>query len=211
MAIELRELKIKDLSKASAFAVKGMHFEKYTQNETLLKLYGRYFVYMEMERATQIIAAYDGEELAGVLMATVDGEKKKYHSFMRNLYVKIIGFVMDHLLGGAVSPYDDANGRMLSEYRRHEATDGEICFLAADPDIQGKGTGSKLLAELERRENGKKIYLFTDNNCTWQFYEHKGFKRVGEEEIDMDIAGNDVPLRCLLYAKTMYSQTPEIR
>jgi len=203
MSIELKELEKKDYGRAIDFAVTGMHFEKYTQDKTALKLYGRYFLYLEMERATQIIAAYEGDNLVGILMATVRGEPKKYHSFGRGIYVKLFKFVMDHLLGGASSPYDDANAEMLNVYRRSNRTDGEICFLASDPDAQGKGIGSRLLAELERREDGRNIYLFTDNNCTWQFYEHKGFDRVGEKEIQMDIAGQDVPLTCLLYAKKM--------
>jgi len=203
MSIELKELDKKDFGKAIDFAVTGMHFEKYTQNKTALKLYGRYFLYLEMERATQIIAAYEGDSLAGIIMATVEGEPKRYHSFLRGAYVKVFSFLMNHLLGGAASPYDDANSSMLAAYKKNNKTDGEICFLAADPNAQGKGIGSKLLAELERREKGKKIHLFTDNNCTWQFYEHKGFERVGEKDVMMDVAGANVPLTCLLYAKTM--------
>jgi len=205
MSIELRELDKKDFGRAIEFASVGMHFEKYTKNETELALYGRYFLYLEMERATQIIAAYEDDKLAGILMAVVEGELKRYHRFWRSLYVKIFAFFQNHLFGGAASHYNDANRRILADYKKNHKTDGEICFLAADPNAQGKGIGSKLLAELERRENGKRIYLFTDNNCTWQFYEHKGFERVGEKEIKMDIAGQDVPLTCLLYAKMMES------
>jgi len=203
MSIELKELEKKDYGKAIDFAVKGMHFERYTQNPTALRLYGRYFLYLEMERATQIIAAYEGEQLLGIIMATVKGEQKRYHGFWRSIYVKVFSFIMNHVLGGASSLYDDANSAMLKKYQEKHLTDGEICFLAADPNTQGKGIGSKLLAELEKREHRKQIYLFTDNNCTWQFYEHKGFARVGEQEIEMEIGGKNVPLTCLLYAKTM--------
>jgi len=233
--IELKELAKKDFGKAIDFAVTGMHFERYTTNPFLLKIYGRYFLYLEMERATQVIAAYEGDKLVGILMAVIKGEKTvptaagavaagtkdgstgrkdssgahgPYHSFWRALYVKVVGFMVNHLFGESSSSYDEANHRILVHYKRLLATegkgspDGEICFLAADPATQGKGIGSKLLAELERREPGKLIYLFTDSNCTWQFYEHKGFERVGEQEIEMEIAGADVPLTCLLYAKT---------
>jgi len=203
MAIELTELKKKDFGKAIDFAITGMHFERYTQNRFALKMYGKYFLYMEMERATQIIAAYEGDTMVGVIMAAVQGEERKYHSFGRMLYVKIFGFLMKHLMGDANSEYDEANTGMLKFYKRFHKTDGEICFLAADPNIQGKGIGSKLLAELEKREADKKIYLFTDSNCTWQFYEKKGFERVGEKKISMDIGGRDVPLTCFLYAKTV--------
>ena len=57
-----------------------MHFEWYLDNPFLLQLYGRYFWYLELSRATQVIAAYAGEELAGVLLAELEGEPKKYRS-----------------------------------------------------------------------------------------------------------------------------------
>jgi len=201
--LDLKPLGRKDFGKAISFAITGMHFERYTENRTALSLYGRYFLYMEMERATQIIAAYDGHQLAGVLMADMKGEPKRYHSILRALYVKIFGFLMNHIFAGASSSYDSTNRKMLAEYKKEETPDGELCFLAADPRALGKGIGSRLLTELERREDGKKIYLFTDSNCSWQFYEHKGFDCVGKKEIMMDVAGREVPLTCLLYAKTM--------
>jgi ribosomal protein S18 acetylase RimI-like enzyme len=90
---------------------------------------------------------------------------------------------------------------MLNDYLKNANPDGEICFLAADPTIQGKGIGTLLLEELGRLEKGKLIYLYTDDNCTYQFYEHKGFERSEEKEIKMELGGKTVPLTCLLYSK----------
>ena len=42
-----------------------MHFEWYLTTRFFLQLYGRYFWYLELSRATQVIAAYAGEELQG--------------------------------------------------------------------------------------------------------------------------------------------------
>ncbi|WP_277409970.1 GNAT family N-acetyltransferase [Lacrimispora xylanisolvens] len=99
--------------------------------------------------------------------------------------------------------YDEANKVMLNEYLENATPDGEICFLTTDPKMQGKGIGSLLLEELGRREKGKQIYLYTDDNCTYQFYEHKGFERLKEKEIKMEIGGKNVPLTCLLYSKQL--------
>ena len=60
-----KTLKKKDYKKAIQYAVVGMHFNWYMNNPSLLKLYGRYFLYMELNRATQVIAAYEGDDLAG--------------------------------------------------------------------------------------------------------------------------------------------------
>ncbi len=55
-----------------------MHFDWYTKNKLLLNLYGRYFWYLELNRATQIIALYADDELAGVLLADIKGKSKKH-------------------------------------------------------------------------------------------------------------------------------------
>lgn len=58
MRIEIRDLRKKDYKKAIQFAITGMHFDWYLNNKFLLNAYGRYFWYLELNRATQIFAAY---------------------------------------------------------------------------------------------------------------------------------------------------------
>lgn len=79
--------------------------------------------------------------------------------------------------------------------------DGEIIFLAADPDCKVKGIGTALLNALEQKEKGKLLYLYTDDGCTYQFYEHRGFERVEEKEIVLEMPKGKVPLICFVYSK----------
>jgi len=203
LEIQIKELNKKDCKKAIQFAIKGMHFDWYLDNKFLLNLYGRYFWYLETSRATQIIAAYAGKEFAGVLLAEVKGEEKQYRSFWKLLYVKIFDILQNIFYKGGVGVYDKANKEMLSQYLTENTPNGEIIFLAANPDIKVKGIGSKLLNELEHRERGKKIYLYTDTGCTYQFYEHRGFERYAERDIVLDMGNKKVPLKCLLYSKVL--------
>ena len=85
MQIKIKELRKKDYNKAIEFAIKGMHFDWYMSSKLLLNLYGRYFWYLSMTRATQIIAAYIEDNFAGVLLAEMKDEKRKYHSFCKSL------------------------------------------------------------------------------------------------------------------------------
>ena len=71
--------------------------------------------------------------------------------------------------------YDAVNKELFAKYRETHSPDGEIIFLAADPDAKIKGIGTMLLNELTAIEKGKTVYLYTDNACTYQFYEHRGF------------------------------------
>ena len=178
-----------------------MHFNMYLDNEKELNLYGKYFWYLELTNATQVVSAYIEDELAGVLLADIKGEEKVCKSFWKSLYVKIFEWIQKTFFKDSAGIYDNVNKEMLENYKKTNNPDGEIRFLTANPDIKIKGIGTKLLNEFEKREKGKVVYLFTDDQCTYQFYEHRGFERVGEKDIELDLNKKKVPLKCLLYSK----------
>lgn len=203
MQLQIGKLRKKDYKKAIQFAIKGMHFNWYLNNKLLLNLYGRYFWYLEMTRATQVFAAYADNEFAGVLLAEVKGEEKKYHSFWKSVYVKLFDILQHLTAGNGVGAYESANKEMFAHYSKKNSPDGEIIFLAANPEAKAKGVGSLLLREFEQSEKGKTFYLFTDNACTYQFYEHRGFERMGEKDVVLEFGGKKVDLKCFLYSKTI--------
>lgn len=204
MNIEFKEIQKKDYKKAIRFAVKGMHFDWYFDNKILLNLYGRYFWYKELNRATQAIGAYVGERLVGVLLAEMKGETKKYRSFGRFLYVKIFEIMQKKFYKGNAVLYKETSQQMLKEYLKQNKPDGEIIFLAADPKAKMRGVGSMMLLELEKREPGKTVYLHTDDACVYQFYEKRGFERVYETDIELDMKTKKVLLKCLIYSKKLW-------
>ena len=75
MEIEIKDIRKKDYKKAIQFAIRGMHFDWYLDNQFMLNAYGRYFWYLEINRATQVLAAYIGGEFVGVLLAEIKGEE----------------------------------------------------------------------------------------------------------------------------------------
>lgn len=201
MEIEFKELKKKDYNKIIEYAINGMHLGIYTNNKIELNLYGRYFLYLSLTSSTQIISAYMEEELAGVLFADIKGEKKVYKSFFKSLYVKMFELIQKTFFKKRIGLYDSTNKQLLANYKIKNNPDGEIKFLVANPNIKQKGIGTKLLNEFERRERGKEIYLFTDNQCTYQFYDHRGFKRMGEKDIELSVNKKKISIKCLLYSK----------
>ncbi len=203
MEIQLKELEKKDYKQAIQFAITGMHFNLYLQNRFLLNLYGKYFWYDELNRATQVIAIYVKTELAGVLLADMKNEEKKYKSLGKTIYIKLFDFLQNLFFKGGADIYNEANKEMFNEYRKKNNPDGQIVFLASNPFLKEKGIGSMLLKELERREKGKQIYLYTDEACTYQFYEHRGFNRSGEKNVILKFGSRKVPLKCFLYSKKL--------
>lgn len=74
-------------------------------------------------------------------------------------------------------------------------------FLAADPDSKFTGIGSALLKALEERETEKTSIFIRTMPATYQFYEHRGFRRVKEQEIILEIPKGKILLKCFLYDK----------
>ena len=114
-----------------------MHFDLYLDNKFLLYLYGNYFWYDELNRATQVIAAYVGEKLAGVLLADIKGEKKSYRSFGKTMYIQIFNLLQKLFYKGGAGVYDTTNQVLFREYRKCHCPDGRL-YLAANPAFQQK-------------------------------------------------------------------------
>lgn len=157
--MQIKEIQKKDFRKAIQFAIKGMHFDEYMKNTFILNAYGRYFWYLEYTNASQVIAAYEGDELLGVLIVDMKNEHKPYKSFWKSIYIKIVDMIQRLFFAGGVMPYNDANKAMYEKYTEQYQPDGEIRFLAANPDSKVKGVGTFLLNELARKNRVEK-YIF---------------------------------------------------
>lgn len=201
MSLEIRNLDKSDYKKAIRFAIKGMHFDWYLNSPFLLEAYGRYFWYLEMNRATEILAAYSDGIFAGVLLAEIYGEEKKHQSWYEKLYVRFVDIIQRTFFKHGAGLYEETVKDQLSHYLANNKPNGEIIFLAADPDAKIKGIGSALLGELEKKLPGKILYLHTDDACTYQFYERRGFTRVEEQDIVLEMPKGRVPLKCFIYSK----------
>lgn len=201
----MRELKIeefsrKDHKKAIRFAITGMQFNWFFEKQWMIRLYGRYFWYQELSKATEMHAVYYGDELAGVLLAQMEGETPGYRTPGMAFYMRLYEFFCRMVKGGD-DLYEKANGEMLEAFKAHCVPDGEILFLAANPTVPGRGIGSLLLREFEKGKKGKTVFLYTDNGCTYHFYEHRGFKRMDERDVSIVTREEKRLLRCFLYAK----------
>ena len=203
MSIEIKDIRKKDYKKAIQFAIKGMHFDWYLDSKFLLNAYGRYFWYLEINRATQIFAAYVDNEFVGVLLAEMYAEKRKQNSFFQKVYVRFVDVIQKTFFKDGAGLYEETTKSQLKKYLENHKPDGEIIFLAADPDCKVKGIGTALLNALEEREQGKTIYLHTDDACTYQFYEHRSFIREEETDILLEMPKGKVPLKCFIYSKTI--------
>ena len=133
--MEIKSIRKKDCKKAIGFAIKGMHFDWYLDSKFLLNAYGRYFWYLEMNRATQIFAAYAGDRLVGILLAEFKDEPRKHSSFWQKLYVKLVDVIQKLFFKGGAGLYDAVNKELFAKYKETHSPDGEIILFGA---YQGK-------------------------------------------------------------------------
>ena len=201
MTLEFKPLRKKDTRKVIDFAIVGMHFNLYVQNKLALRLYGRYFWYDELQKATHLLALYDGDQLLGVLAAAMNGATPKFETWGKHFYTWLFIKLQNLWFGNGADTYDQTNRKLYAAYRQKYQPDGQIVFLAVDPNSQGQGVGTKLLAKFSRQLPGKQVYLYTDDACQYQFYEHRGFTRSGAKKVVLDLNDKRVPLTCLLYHK----------
>jgi len=203
MQIEMREFDERDVGLASEFASVGMNFDRLVANPVLRGVYSRFFVEMELAEATQAIAAYADGRLAGLLMAHMAGEARRYRTVSRMARVRVMGAGVRLFDAASERAYERANRNMLARCRARRHLDGEISFLAADPAIKGQGIGRRLLDELARREAGKTVFLYTDDNCDYGFYEHMGFTLEEQAVIAVGPCDEDGVMRCMLYSREL--------
>ena len=133
-------------------------------------------------------------------MHSFDG---KLDSFFQKVYVRFVDVIQKTFFKDGAVLYEETTKAQLKKYLQNHKPDGEIIFLAADPDCKVKGVGTALLNALEKREKGKTIYLHTDDACTYQFYEHRCFIRKEETDILLEMPKGKVPLKCFIYSKTI--------
>ena len=157
MELEIKKLNKKDYNKFIQYAIKGMHFNMYLDNKLELNLYGRYFGYLELTNATQVISAYIGNELAGVLIADFKGEEKAYKSFWKSLYVNIFDWIQKTFFKESVGIYDKVNKEMLENYKSKNNPDGELVEKAKD-------TIQVIFTDKDGKQEEVKGTTYTDSN-----------------------------------------------
>jgi GNAT superfamily N-acetyltransferase len=203
MNIEIKQLNKRDFNTARKFAIEGMHLNWYTNNNFELYLYSKYFWCLEISRATRALGAYMGDKLVGVLLVDIDNQPKIFNSICYRLFVKFSSFIINLGYKKASNTYDNVNKELLENFLKSNSVNGELNFFAVDPTIKGKGIGTLLLNELEKKEKGKQIYLYTDTGSTYQFYLHRGFIESGRRDMLIKIGNREVPLTCYLFSKTL--------
>lgn len=200
--IQIKEFNTKDLEKVRQFAVTGMKFDKYVENQFALYFYSKIVAEMELKNSTIALGAYLDNKLVGFVFARCNFQRLKYSNPKRNITVNFGNKLIDLFDNDDMAKtYDQANQTMLKQFMKNKP-DGEITFFAVDPTIKHHGIGTRLLRALENKLHDQLIYVFTDSNCDYQFYLKKGFKIFDQINVTLD-KDDQTPLTCFLLYKSV--------
>lgn len=193
--VEFREFEEKDF-RASAGILGDTWFGDEPETERAI-LGGAAFADM-MRRATYSqVACVDGVVTGVTLARAGDPDPRTAASWLR-----VAEGCVEHLRNINA----DVAERALASCRAENAIDAEllamsgcderyeIVLLICSEDARGLGLGKELLDRAEaylRVQGAHEAFLYTDEGCTWGFYEHRGLRRAAELHPE---SGGDVPL-----------------
>lgn len=137
-------------------------------------------------RATFIrVAEYHGE-VVGIVAASSGNPSQEsldyWHSLEKDSLERVKNSFpeVEKNLVAYYTRFEAAHDNMLSQC---DDLGLELTLFAVSEKSRGLGVGTNLykqalayFAEI----GAKRMYLFTDTDCTWQYYEHRGMKRVAK-------------------------------
>ena len=109
MDYQFKQLQKKDVKTISRFAVVGMHFNRYLPDGLLLDMVGQHFFLSQLSRATKVIAAYQGDKLAGVLLAEMKGEFSYEGPWYRRAFIHMVDSLSGLVAKKGIDAYETAN------------------------------------------------------------------------------------------------------
>ena len=146
-----------------------------------------------------------GDQVVGVIFGSVEGQPAIFRGVQTNS--------MEHMMVLLGASDDDRHNiyDYLSKLRgayeqlicgREDGYDGTLDFLVLSEDARGMGIGKKLWHELTKYFKAHKvqtIYVYTDTDCNFGFYEHLGFARIGEKMVAFEEYGESYTENIFLY------------
>lgn len=207
--VELREFEEKDF-RASAGILGDTWFGDEPETERVI-LGGAAFADMMRRVTYSQVALVDGK-VAGVTLARAgDPDPQTAASWLR-----VADGLVEHLRDINAAEAD----RALVNARAENAIDAEllamsgcderyeVVLLICSEDVRGLGLGKTLLDCSEAyliSQGAREAFLYTDEGCTWGFYEHRGLRRAAElhPESEGSASGADLLSGYYLYVEEL--------
>lgn len=206
MSIIYRKIARRDLKDICELIDNAWNFSKYIDNEKCKAHCINAFM-----RGAIINQNYtEVAEEDGKIIGLIFGKIPKLKGFWKNY-----SYIPSAIYHGIAAYSNKQNRPMVKSFVSLQETygvllkesgidfDGELEFFIVHSSAQGKGIGKTLWANYKNycKKNGvKRIYVFTDENCNFGFYDYNKFERIGSKPVTFNCS-KSVTFNVFLYER----------
>ncbi len=207
MEVQYRELREEDYSEVKKLINDLEKFDQIIPDDYYVdKILSLYLNKTLAECSSCQVASYNGE-IVGLIFLSAENDRNSYNpitnrirAFLDLFKLLISSSEYRKLLKAYKEGIFDVYDQLLNGKEDHYQ--GEIKLFIVSPDHQGLHIGTGLLErafEYFREQEASRIYLFTDTDCNYGYYDHKGFLQAGTKESVLKLPDGARDLTIFLY------------
>lgn len=175
--------------KAVAKIIQNTWFNREETAQSAIPIYGSYVLlhHTLARHDFSKVALKDGKPIGLIL-----GKGTKSSLFNKHhwLFILAYSFKLVFSKDGRASIKEFIHEGKINKKLMHKANenfDGELVLFILGEEARGLGIGSNLFQQFvdyQEKIHSKNYFLYTDDACTFSFYEHKGLERKGSYDAD---------------------------
>lgn len=204
-----RNLEKRDYADVMEMIDNAWHLDKYADNPK-----SKAHMLNAFMRGTLIMKNYDQvAEMDGKVVGLLFGKVPKLKGFMKNaVHVPAAVFHALCLNFGKmernVLVHMQNIQKAYAQLRKNTGIhfDAELEFFVVHEKSRGHGVGKRLLENYLsfcETHGVKNLYLYTDDNCNFGFYDHNGFTRAGALPVSVELHGGKLEYNNYIYIKKL--------
>jgi len=204
-SIEIRDVKATDIPAIKAVIAAAWDWVSLIKDEKTLNSAISIYLHQVLHEATFGRVAVLDDKVAGVIFGSIDGAAPEYRALMEDAAAHAVT-----LLGASKNDRENiyeylSNVKLTYEHLVRDFIDnydGTLDFLVLAKEAQGSGTGKNLWMALKsyfEENNVTSIYLYSDTECNFGFYEHNGFTKRAEQNVTFTFSGEEFKTSIFLY------------
>lgn len=204
-----RNIKKSDYPTIKELINSAWHFERFATNEKIREDILEIYLRNCLKEQTFTRVVEDEGKVVGILVGRSENEYKKFRMSTHDLPIiwHIIKLCFSEEARQTTKGYRSFSKayRELIENRVQEF-DGELVLFIVDESYRGQGMGKKLTTlffEYMKQTQTKHIYLYTDTECNYGFYDKQGFEKVDERWIEVENLAGKQKMGVYLYSYCM--------
>ena len=208
--IVFREVNKNDYSDLKTLINDAWHFEKYINDPNSVEHMLNANMHLALSAQNYTQAAELNGKVVGFIYGRVDGRRIPPKNLAHLPHILFHGaclLLKSHrerkLIRGflnLVRVYIKLHKNTRTEY------DGELVFFVVSSKCRGKGIGKQLLnnyLDYCRQNSVKNIYVYTDTNCNYNFYDFNGFNPKGSLPVTFDLFSGSFTFDVFIYDRAV--------